>query len=108
MTRTEQSTHGKFDAFISCATEIKEFAGPLARGLLSLGFRVWFDEFELSFGGSLNEKINDGLYSSTRLSDSSKLALGSVPGTHVVHCVVLPRSVFIPKPDAALWWKVMD
>ena len=59
--RTEQSAHGKFDVFISYATEDKDFAGPLARELLSLGLRVWFDEFELSLGDSLNEKINDGL-----------------------------------------------
>ena len=52
---------GEFDVFISHATEDKDFAGPLARDLRSAGLRVWFDEFELELGDSLNEKINCGL-----------------------------------------------
>ena len=58
---TEQGTPGKFDVFVSYATEDKEFAGPLAHELRSAGLSVWFDEFELSLGDSLNEKISDGL-----------------------------------------------
>ena len=52
---------GEFDVFISHATEDKDFAGPLAHALDSAGLRVWFDEFELGLGDSLNEKINYGL-----------------------------------------------
>ena len=51
----------EFDVFISHATEDKDFAGPLAHGLRSAGLRVWFDEFELGLGDSLNERINYGL-----------------------------------------------
>ena len=51
----------QFDVFVSHATEDKDFAGPLAHGLRSTGLSVWFDEFELSVGDSLNEKINHGL-----------------------------------------------
>ena len=51
----------EFDVFISHATEDKDFAGPLAHRLRSAGLRVWFDEFELGLGDSLNEKINWGL-----------------------------------------------
>ena len=61
LARTEPSTAGEFDVFISHATEDKDFAGPLARELRSAGLRVWFDEFELGLGDSLNEKINEGL-----------------------------------------------
>ena len=59
--RLEPSNTGEFDVFISHATEDKDFAGPLAHGLRSTGLRVWFDEFELGIGDSLNEKINYGL-----------------------------------------------
>ncbi|MXZ01902.1 TIR domain-containing protein, partial [Candidatus Poribacteria bacterium] len=59
--RTQPSNAGEFDVFISHAMEDKDFAAPLARELRSAGLRVWFDEFELSLGDSLNGKINDGL-----------------------------------------------
>ncbi len=50
------------DFFISHASEDKEqVARPLAIELKRRGFTVWFDEFELSVGDSLTEKINDGL-----------------------------------------------
>ena len=61
LARTEPSTVGEFDVFISHATEDKDFAGPLARELRSAGLSVWFDDFELGLGDSLNEKINYGL-----------------------------------------------
>ena len=61
MDSIEPSNTGEFDVFISHATEDKDFAGPLAHGLRSAGLRVWFDEFELGLGDSLNEKINYGL-----------------------------------------------
>ncbi len=50
------------DFFISHANEDKEkVARPLAIELKRRGFTVWFDEFELSVGDSLSERINDGL-----------------------------------------------
>ena len=57
----EPSNTVEFDVFISHATEDKDFASPLAHELRSAGLRVWFDEFELGIGDSLNEKINHGL-----------------------------------------------
>ncbi len=61
LARTEPGTAGMFDVFISHASEDKDFAGPLAHELRSAGLSVWFDEFELGLGDSLNERINDGL-----------------------------------------------
>ena len=57
----DRSEAAEFDVFISHATEDKGFAGPLARGLRMAGLRVWFDDFELRLGDSLNERINYGL-----------------------------------------------
>ena len=59
--RLEPSNAREFDVFVSHATEDKDFAGPLAHRLRSARLRVWFDEFELGLGDSLNEKINYGL-----------------------------------------------
>ena len=50
-----------YDVFVSHATEDKDFAQPLAHGLRSAGLRVWYDDFELRVGDSLNERINEGL-----------------------------------------------
>ena len=61
LAQTKPMDTGQFDVFVSHATEDKDFAGPLAHGLRSAGLSVWFDEFELSVGDSLNEKINYGL-----------------------------------------------
>ena len=58
LARTEPSTAGEFDVFISHAAEART---SLARELRSAGLRVWFDEFEFGLEDSLNEKINDGL-----------------------------------------------
>jgi hypothetical protein len=50
------------DVFISHAGEDKEsIARPLARALRELGYRVWFDEFELRIGMSLRRSIDKGL-----------------------------------------------
>ncbi len=57
----EPSNTDEIDVFVSHATEDKDFASPLAHQLRSAGLRVWFDEFELGIGDSLNEKINYGL-----------------------------------------------
>ena len=52
----------EFDVFISHATEDKnDFVDPLARALVAGGLKIWYDEFELRVGDSLNEKINHGL-----------------------------------------------
>ena len=57
----DRSKTVEFDVFISHATEDKDFAGPLAHRLRAAGLRVWFDDFELRVGDSLNEKIGHGL-----------------------------------------------
>ncbi len=54
-----------YDVFISHATEDKaSIARPLSEHLRSLGYSVWFDEFELRLGDSLRKKIDEGLKSS--------------------------------------------
>lgn len=51
-----------YDAFISHASEDKEgFVRPLAKKLTALGFKVWYDEFELKVGDSLRQCIDRGL-----------------------------------------------
>ena len=61
MVHPQPSRDGKYDVFISHATEDKEFATPLAEELRGAGLKVWYDDFELSIGDSLNESINYGL-----------------------------------------------
>lgn len=54
-----------YDAFISHASEDKEkLVKPLARTLDNMGFRVWYDEFELRVGDSLRQSIDRGLINS--------------------------------------------
>jgi len=54
-----------YDAFISHASEDKAtVARPLAKALEALGYRVWFDEFELRVGDSLRQSIDKGLINS--------------------------------------------
>ena len=54
-----------YDAFISHASEDKtSLVRPLARELEKLGFRVWYDEFELRVGDSLRKSIDKGLVNS--------------------------------------------
>lgn len=54
-----------YDAFISHASEDKQdFVGPLANALRAMGFRVWYDEFELKVGDSLRQSIDRGLVNS--------------------------------------------
>lgn len=52
----------KYDAFICHASEDKEaFVRPLASKLQEVGFRIWYDEFELTVGDSLRQSIDKGL-----------------------------------------------
>ncbi|MGN6401092.1 MAG: TIR domain-containing protein, partial [Flavisolibacter sp.] len=52
----------EYDFFISHASEDKEsFVRPLAQELISLGFKVWYDEFTLKLGDSLFEEISNGI-----------------------------------------------
>lgn len=55
-----------YDAFISHATEDKvSLVRPLAKRLSNMGYRIWYDEFELRVGDSLRESIDKGLVNST-------------------------------------------
>jgi len=55
----------RFDVFISHASEDKdEFVRPLAAALTSLGLKVWYDEWTLTLGDSLRQKIDEGLIAS--------------------------------------------
>jgi hypothetical protein len=54
-----------YDAFIAHASEDKaKVVKPLATALTKLGFRVWYDEFELRVGDSLRVSIDRGLVNS--------------------------------------------
>lgn len=54
-----------YHVFIAHATEDKEaIARPLADELKARGLRVWYDEFTLRIGDSLNQVINHGLSNS--------------------------------------------
>ncbi len=53
------------DVFISHASEDKDdIVRPLANSLISLGLKVWYDEFTLRIGDSLRRKIDQGLAAS--------------------------------------------
>jgi hypothetical protein len=55
----------RFDAFISHSTEDKEaLVRPLADALISAGYRIWYDEFQLKVGDSLRRSIDRGLATS--------------------------------------------
>lgn len=52
----------EWDYFISHASPDKaDFVQPLAEGLTAEGVRVWYDDFEINYGDSLREKIDEGL-----------------------------------------------
>jgi hypothetical protein len=56
----------KWDVFISHATEDKgEVAKPLAEAFRKKGLSVWYDEFALTVGDSLRQKIDQGLANSS-------------------------------------------
>lgn len=55
----------QFDLFISYASEDRaSIVKPLADGLRSRGYILWYDEFELKVGDSLRERIDHGLSAS--------------------------------------------
>ncbi len=55
----------RFDVFISHASEDKDdFVRPLAAALTLLGLKVWYDEWTLTLGDSLRQKIDEGLLAS--------------------------------------------
>jgi hypothetical protein len=54
-----------YDAFIAHAHEDKpNLVRPLANELEKMGFRIWYDEFELRVGDSLRQSIDRGLVNS--------------------------------------------
>ena len=59
--RNTASIKKRFHVFISHASEDKDFVTPLACALRDAGLRVWYDEFELQIGDSINQKISEGL-----------------------------------------------
>jgi hypothetical protein len=55
----------KWDVFISHASEDKEsFVKELATNLGSFGLKVWYDDFSLKVGDSINQSINNGIANS--------------------------------------------
>jgi hypothetical protein len=55
----------EYDVFISHASEDKEeVVRPLAKALINLKLKVWFDEFSLKIGDSLRKNIDKGLANS--------------------------------------------
>ena len=59
--RSVPSGTGEYDVFISHASDDQDFAAPLASALSDAGLEVWYDEYELSLGDSLRQKIDTGL-----------------------------------------------
>ena len=54
-----------YDAFIAHASEDKDdIVRPLAEALTQIGFRIWYDEFELKVGDNLRQSIDKGLVNS--------------------------------------------
>ncbi|QEI40313.1 Ycf53-like protein [Dolichospermum sp. UHCC 0315A] len=52
----------KYHIFISHASEDKDdFVRPLAKKLIKIGYRVWYDEFSLIIGDNLSRSIDKGL-----------------------------------------------
>jgi hypothetical protein len=59
------SSSPAYDAFISHATDDKDdLVRPLATQPISLGFSIWYDEFQLKVGDSLRRSIDRGLLAS--------------------------------------------
>jgi TIR domain-containing protein len=62
---TSQQYTENHDAFICHASEDKKsIVQPLAVELKNMGFKIWYDEFELELGDSLRRSIDKGLANS--------------------------------------------
>ncbi|ABI69560.1 toll/interleukin-1 receptor domain-containing protein [Syntrophomonas wolfei] len=60
--RSNVEQGNEWDFFISHASEDKEsIAKPLAEALIQEGYKVWYDEFSLTWGDRLRESIDNGL-----------------------------------------------
>ncbi|MBT0666237.1 TIR domain-containing protein, partial [Geobacter pelophilus] len=58
----KMTTNTDYHVFVSHASEDKDdFVRPLAHALRGRGVSVWYDEFSLSWGDSLRNKIDEGL-----------------------------------------------
>ena len=56
------NSNEKYDAFVIHASEDKkEFVRPLVYRLRLMGFKIWFDEFEMKVGDSIRQTIDKGL-----------------------------------------------
>jgi len=55
------ATGKRWDAFVSHASEDKDFVRPLADALQKSGLEIWFDETVLTVGDRLRESIDHGL-----------------------------------------------
>jgi WD40 repeat protein len=56
----------KYDAFISHASEDKDFAETLAKRLKHKNFDVWMDTFQLNAGHNLIQRLNESLVQSRK------------------------------------------
>lgn len=55
----------EYDVFISHASEDKEeFVEPLAKELVRIGVKVWYDKFSMKWGDNLRQSIDKGLANS--------------------------------------------
>ena len=61
MSKQDDAKNGEWDAFISHASEDKEFVRPLADALRARHLSIWYDEFTLLLGDSLRRSIDRGL-----------------------------------------------
>jgi len=60
---TPQKQGGKWDVFISHASEDKPYVEPLAKALEAAGVSVWYDRLILEWGDDLRSIIENGLVS---------------------------------------------
>lgn len=56
------------DLFISYSSKDRKFVERLARDLLAVGVRIWWDKGEMKIGDSLNKKIQEGIAKSSWLA----------------------------------------
>lgn len=60
----QSSPIDEYDAFVSHATEDKDFVEPLIDALVSRGLKIWYDTAVMRVGNSVRESIDLGLVSS--------------------------------------------